>query len=188
MARTSSTIHGYTAVPQNVGGGGLGSAEGPFHVGSEAWNDYQDVVGYREGFGVRFIGKAGSKVFFHFAVPTQPWYQPGTGSGTRTQLDQVFAMYRTTGTTRITAVHVWDGARAEFKLISSITQGQGVFDGSNDQTQPANHPKLLEGANLWRVQREDIHYAVSISLLVDFGSQDASQIRFSMAGADFVTP
>jgi hypothetical protein len=50
-------------------------------------HDYQDVVGLRQGFGVRFRGKANQQVWFHFAIPT-----PVINNGDRVTLDRVFVL------------------------------------------------------------------------------------------------
>jgi len=137
-------------------------------------------VGFRQGFGVRFRGKAKRQVWFHFAIPTP------VVIGTRASLVRAFAMWRTNGGSQLLGFHVWDGTRARLLEVGGINLS-GQFDGSPDQQ--GVHPKLVEGANKFTLpQPQQVFYGVGVSVLIGFAQEgDDSEVFFASAGADFTT-
>lgn len=199
MGRLTSWVPGYVAAAQNVGGGGLGSSDGPlrnfdFELHVDA-HDYQDIVGHREGNRVRFRGKRNKEVWFHFAIPTPPFNVSDTApESSRARLDRVFVMWRTEGGTRVCHVDGYDGARARVVDADVIDQdmhhpcADGVFDGSPDQ--PGTDPKLVDTTNSFAaLDRPDIFYGLGLSVLVRFSPEnDHGIVWFTSAGADFLAP
>jgi len=190
MASQAIWVPGYVAVAEHVGGGGGGS-DGPLKnydggpLGNVPQHDYQDIVGYRQGFGIRFRGKANQQVWFHFAIPT-----PVILENNRASLQRAFVMWRTDPNpffpATLSSFHVWDGARAQLFQRDGLGLF-GPFDGSSFQA--GTDPKLVEGANMFTLEQPQvIYYGVGISVLIAFGSQnDDTDVVFSSAGADFIT-
>ncbi len=186
MAFQAMWVPGYVAAAEHVGGGGIGSADGPLKnydggpPGNVSQHDYQDVVGFRQGFGVHFRGKAGQQVWFHFAIPTPVVID------TRASLVRAFVLWRTDAGAQLLSFHVWDGTRTRLLQVDNINLA-GTFDGGADQ--PGADPKLVDGANMFTLlPAQQVFYGVGISVLIGFaGQSDDSQVFFSSAGADFNT-
>ena len=189
MPKQAVWVPGYVAADQNVGGGGIGSSDGPLrnfdfelHVPE---HDYQDIVGHRVGSGVRFRGKRDRSVWFHFPIPTPVIFR-GSTRDERARLSAVFVMWRTDGGSRVKSVHVWDGAKD--RLMTHDLDAFGDFSGGTGQ--PGSHPKLVPDRNAFTVGGDPpVFYGVGVSVLVQFpAGSDNGVITFTSAGADFITP
>lgn len=183
-------VSGYTAVAQNVGGGGLGSNDGPLrnfdyelHIPQ---HDYQDIVGFRTGDGVQFRGKRDRDVWFHFPVPT-----PTTGEiediGAHPQVLSVSVLWQTTNGAVLQHLHAWDGARARIFQQNDLNVS-GDFTGTDEaEPNPSWHRKLLRHKNYFVMDPPmDIFYGLGISANIRFASDsDNGVVRFTGAGAAF---
>lgn len=110
--------------------------------------------------------------WFHFTVPT-----PVIVNGQRASIEKLFVMFSTTGTARITAVHVWDGP--------------DMIQGYDNLSIAGDHSKDLDAQNTWLPQARPMRWGIDISVCVDFGPPSniaVPQITFTAAGADFQTP
>jgi len=110
--------------------------------------------------------------WFHIAIPT-----PVIVGGVDTTLQKVFVLFKTSGTAKITAVHVWDGP----------TKIQ-AFDGLD---RSGDHSSQLDKDNSWTVNPVHIKWGLGICVHVDFGPPSqigVPEITFASAGADFMTP
>lgn len=189
MALQAMWVPGYVAAAENVGGGGSG--DGPLEnfdggpLGNVLNHSYQDIVGYRQGFGVRFRGKANQQVWFHFAIPT-----PVIVGDAGTLVVRAFVLWRTNDNARLLRVDIWDGARTALQRFPVGPTGDGltgIFDGSPDQ--PEADPKLVEKANMFTLDTpQHAFYGLGISALIGFDPHsNDSQVIFASAGADFTT-
>ena len=125
----------------------------------------------RAGFGARF-SSTGSE-WFHFAVPT-----PVIADGQNTTLEQAFVLYRTTMTTHIIAVHLYDGRGLVHKV--EPLNWSGDHGGGLDQQTLLSAPANLH-----------VKFGLGISVAVAFGDSTPSgvpSIEFVSAGADFLVP
>lgn len=191
MAVQAMWVPGYVAVAENVGGGGIGSSDGPLknydggQLGNVPDHDYQDVVGYRQGFGVRFRGKSDRYVWFHFPIPTPVIIDPARNF-TRASLVRAFVMWRTNGGSQLDSFHIWDGTRTRLLQLDKLNL-VGVLDGGPQQA--GNDPKIREGYNMFTLpQPQQVFYGVGISVNIHFeNGSDDSEIHFTSAGADFMT-
>ncbi len=109
----------------------------------------------------------------HFAIPT-----PVIVNGQDTSLQKVFVMFSTGGTSKVTAVHVWDGP-TKIQAFDNLSIA-------------GTHTNALEvGNNTWEVKPVHIKWGLEIAVHVDFGPPSqigVPQITFASAGADFQTP
>ena len=125
----------------------------------------------RCGYGAFF--QTHGKEWIHFAIPT-----PVIVNGKRSSLKKIFVFYKTEGTAKITAVHVYDGIKKikEFNNISIA----------------GDHSKTVDSNNSWMITPTiSIEFGLGISVHVDFGPPNKSgvpYIWFTTAGADFETP
>jgi hypothetical protein len=184
MAFQSMWVPGYVAVAEHQGGA---AQEGPLRnydggpLGNIPQHNFQDVVGFRQGFGVHFRGKANQQVWFHFAIPT-----PVISDGDRVSIVRAFFLWSTRGGSQLLSFHVRDGARARLLAVDGINLA-GTFDGSSGQ--PGGDPKLVDGANSFTFpQPQPVFYGIGVSALIGFDqNSDDSDVFFASAGADFTT-
>ena len=110
--------------------------------------------------------------WFQVAIPT-----PVIVSGADTTLEKVFVLFRTSGTTKITSLHLWDGPTKIQALAGLARSG--------------DHSSKLDSGNTWTVTPVHIKWGLGISVFVDFGPPSklgVPEITFASAGADFLTP
>jgi hypothetical protein len=200
MGRVTSWVPGIVAVAENVGGGGLGSSDGPLRNFDVPAHDYQDIVGHREANRIRFQGKRGKEVMFHFPVPTPPYnISDSIPAHERARLTRAFVLWRADGGTRVWHIDGWDGARAQLVNADVIDEdmhvpgADGIFDGSG--TQPGSDPKLVDDVNSFSPLSEGdnkfprVFYGLTLSVRVKFSpDNDNGTITFTSAGADFEAP
>jgi len=150
----ASWVPGYSTVAQNMGGPPLN------------WNgqNYTDVNGYREGFGVHFYLQANQANWFHVPLPT-----PVIVEDQRATLGRVMILYAFPQGASLQSVHVWDGP-------NRILQRDGL-------NITGNHAGGLDPDNTFDVNHAGILWGVGISMLVST-VVDAS-IYFATAGGDF---
>jgi hypothetical protein len=184
MALQAMWVPGYVAAPEHQGGtigdGPLKNYDGG-PLGNIPQHEFQDVVGFRQGFGVHFRGKANQRVWFHFAIPT-----PVVSNNARVSLIRAFVLWSTRGGAQLLSFHVWDGLRTRLLEVDGIDRS-GIFDGGPQQ--PGNDPKLVDGANTFALpQPQPVFYGIGVSALIGFASNDDSDVFFTGAGADFNAP
>lgn len=150
----ASWIPGYSFAAQTMGGPPL----------NWSGQNYTDVNGLREGFGVTFHLQGGKNNFFHCPIPT-----PVIVEGQRADLDRVMVLFNLPQGASINSVHVWDGP-------NRILQRDGL-------NITGNHSTGLDPDNIFDVHHAGIQWGVGISVLVST-VQDAD-IHFVSAGADF---
>lgn len=124
----------------------------------------------RAGYGAIF--KTHGKEWFHFAIPTSVILD-----SINTELKKVFVLYKTTGTAKITNVHIYDGPK-KIKSFDKIALS-------------GDYSKKLDKNNTWGINLVHIKFGLGISVCVDFGPPSkigVPAIRFTSAGADFITP
>jgi hypothetical protein len=110
--------------------------------------------------------------WFQIAIPT-----PVIVGSVDTTLQKVFVLFKTGGTAKITAVHLWDGP-------TKIQEFEGL-------ARSGDHSGKLDNDNTWMVTPVHIKWGLGISVYVDFGPPSqigVPDITFASAGADFVTP
>ncbi len=143
------------------------------------WIHGHAVRAQREGYAISkaFLGwgavyQMNGGEWFHIAIPT-----PVIVNSIDMNLQKVFVLYKTSGTSKITSVHLWDGP----------TKIQ-AFDGL---ALSGNHLSQIDNSNSWIVNPIHIKWSLGISVHVDFGPLSqigVPDITFASAGADFVTP
>ena len=125
----------------------------------------------RTGYGTHF--KTHGKEWFHFAIPT-----PVILNGQRSSLKKIFVFYKTEGTAKITAIHVYD-AGDKIKAFDNLS-----FSG--------DYSKSVHQHNSWVITPSPkMKFGLGISVHVDFGPPKklaVPGVRFVSAGADFETP
>ena len=145
-----------------------------------SWIHGTSVQPEREGYHVskKFAGHGATfrtygKEWFHFSIPT-----PVIVDGKRASLKKTFVLYKTTGTSKVTNVRVYDGT----KIIKA-------FDKIGLK---GDHSASIDKNNTWVISpAPKIKYGVGISVCVDFGGPTkvgVPAIMFTTAGADFTTP
>ena len=116
----------------------------------------------RRGYYARLDGKAGTRNWFHLAIPT-----PVIVEDNRLRIDSVMLRFRTSGAT-VTAVHVYDG---ESKI--------------------ASHDGLSLHPDGWAFERfvvpagPEIRWGLGISCKCEFGAGLSRRLEISSAGGDF---
>jgi hypothetical protein len=150
----ASWVPGYSVVAQDMGGPPLN------------WNNqnYTDVNGHREGFGVHFYLQANRANWFHAALPT-----PVIEEDQRARLGRVMILFGFPQGASLQSVHVWDGP-------NRILQRDGL-------NISGNHFAGLDGDNTFDVNRDNILWGVGISMLVS--TVVNASIYFASAGGDF---
>jgi hypothetical protein len=150
----ASWVPGYSTVAQNMGGPPLN------------WNgqNYTDVNGHREGFGVHFYLQGNQANWFHVPLPT-----PVIVEDQRATLGRVMILFGFPQGASLQSVHVWDGP-------NRILQRDGL-------NITGNHACGLDPDNIFDVNHAGIQWGVGISMLVST-VVDAS-IYFASAGGDF---
>jgi len=143
------------------------------------WLHGHAVRAEREGYAISktFAGwgaiyKTHGVEWFHIAVPT-----PVIAAGVDTTLQKVFVLYKTAGTAKIAAIHVWDGA-TKIQAFDTLSKS-------------GDHSKILDVDNSWSVKPVHIKWGLGISICVDFGPPSkigVPEITFASAGADLSTP
>lgn len=125
----------------------------------------------RVGYGAAFLTHG--EEWFHFSIPT-----PVILDGYKSSLEKVFVLYKTSNTSKITDVKIFDG----FTKIHSFT---------NLQNYNGDHSQVLDDKNTWELpQLKKVKYGIGISVKVDFGPKTQNavpSILFVSAGADFIT-
>ena len=148
MAKHAFWIHGHAFQPQR---------EGYF------------LNKVRVGCGAVF--KTHGAEWFHVAIPT-----PVILQNTDSKLKKFFVLYQTSGTAKLTAVHIWDG-------ISKIA-------GFDKIAYSGDHSTKLDKYNSWNVNPVHIKFGLGISVHVEFGPPSkigVPEITFATAGAEFLT-
>ncbi|HEX8277457.1 MAG TPA: hypothetical protein VF540_02135, partial [Segetibacter sp.] len=133
--------------------------------------DYTDVVGFPQGFGKTFRGKAGRVNWFHVALPTLDLYDHGL-----VFLDEIQVNFQTSGTAVVSTINLHSAHRSPFFRLERITLA------GDYRTRVVLNENLLfftPPVNL-------TDGSLCISILVKFGSQD-SNITFTRAYARFST-
>lgn len=122
----------------------------------------------RDGRGAIF--KTHGKEWFHFAVPT-----PVLVDGRRLFLTNIFLLYGTLGTSKITAIHLFDGSY-KFKAFDKLDKCGDHFESvDEDNKWIIRPPKMMK-------------FALGLSVEVDFGPPSifgVPSIMFAAAGANF---
>lgn len=165
--------HGNAAQPQFVGGISITSPGTTGHQTAQVANQpWTDIVGLPQGPGKVFRGQGGTDNWFHFALPT-----PVLDAGKRARLEQAFVLFNSDPDVQVTAVMIFDGARAVD--TSEMPAGvSGRHDGS------AGIADLQDNITRFRVEsRPEIFWGVGISVRVRFSRE--GNITFVAAGADF---
>ena len=131
------------------------------------WNgqNYTDVNGLREGFGVTFHLQGGHSDWFHCPIAT-----PVLVEDQRANLDKVFVLYNLPQGAAINSVHVWDGP-------NRVLQRDGL-----DLT--GDHSRGIDADNFFPVNEAAVLWGIGISVLVSTISD--ADIHFTTAGADFL--
>jgi hypothetical protein len=110
--------------------------------------------------------------WFHFAIPT-----PVIIDGHRPKLKKVFVFYQTTGTAKLTAIHVYDAG----KKIKAW----------DDLSLTGDHSVKIDEKNSWNIAPAlTVYYGLGLSVNVNFGSPTPGKVPgiwFMTAGADFET-
>jgi hypothetical protein len=118
------------------------------------------------------IFKTYGKEWIHFAIPT-----PVILNGLRSSLKKVFVFYKTEGTAKITAIHLYDAGK-KIKAFNLALSG--------------DHSKNVDKDNSWAITpAPKMKFGLGISVHVDFGPRTklgVPAIHFTTAGADFETP
>jgi len=180
-------VPGYVAMAQNVGGAAIGTGDGPLLNLEVPQHDYQDVVGFREGFGVQFRGKRDRDVWFHFPVPTPSVSdQDAVEWSPHPKVIRVFVLWRTSDGAVIEYVDAWDGGRAQL-LHSGRLSLEGDWSGT-DAAEGGWHRKVQPDKNRFEIKpAADVYYGLGISVNVRFASDsDNGIVHFMGAGADFI--
>ena len=97
--------------------------------------------------------------------------------GKESKLLKAFVFFKTTMSTKIIDVHLYDG-KTKFKEFNGLNLS-GSHNGSLDQS------------NTFQVNPVHVRYGLGLSVHVDFGKstpQGVPSITFAAAGADFVIP
>ena len=156
-------IPGNSVVLQFPGGSGL-EFRGNHRMMKVDDVPWTDIVGLREGPGIRFRGQAGNSNWFHFSVPTPAVVPtPSLGGHTEITVDRVSVYYRTPGDqVFISGVHVVDG-----------TSSQAVPGVGSDHLLINDHSTAFEeGLNSWLIDpialRLGSAHGVGISVHVTF--------------------
>jgi hypothetical protein len=170
MAMETYFIHGNAVIPEQAGGGNINSP-GPLNsVGSIPWTD---VLGLPQGPGRSYRGKEGQHVWFHAAVPT-----PVLTQSVRTELQDVFVLFRADAGCSLESVHVFDGPDRIAPMDGFNSQGDHLR--STIPGQNAFAPREPDGIAL-HVMR----FGLGISMLIRFDRE--ASILFASAGANFIT-
>lgn len=150
----ASWVPGYAAVAQTMGGPPL-NWEG---------QNFTDVNGHREGFGVTFYLQGNNSNWFHIPLPT-----PVIVEDERASLARVMVLFQLPEGAALNKVHVWDGP-------NRILQNDGL-----DIT--GDHHWGLDADNSFEVNHDNIRWGVGISLQVSCVVD--SRVHFASAGGDF---
>jgi carbonic anhydrase len=124
----------------------------------------------RAGYGAHF--RTHGKEWFHFAIPT-----PVIVDGKRASLKKVFVFYRTEGTAKITAVHLYDAGGKPFKEFDNLALS-------------GDHSTKIDNDNSWATPVHPMGFGLGISVEVDFGPATTGGVPgiwFVTAGANFET-
>jgi len=129
----------------------------------------------RAGYGAHF--KTHGKEWFHFAIPTPVFVE-----GKRASLRKIFVFYKTEGTAKITAVHLYDAGGKPFPK---------TFKEFKKLSLSGDHSTEIDKDNSWVTPVHSMGFGLGISVLVDFGPKTTGGVPgiwFVTAGADFETP
>ena len=149
--------------------------------GTSVHEEYRDkiVQSFHKGWGSHFVGKAFTKNWFHFSIPT-----PALFNGVQPNLDKVFVFYNTNpremgnSLARITNLHIYDGP-------SRVKR----FDGLDLQ---GDHSNTMDDKNSWIIDPNiTIQYGLGLSVGVEYfllpeDERSTGEILFTTAGAVFI--
>ncbi|MDH6108669.1 hypothetical protein P3T36_002410 [Kitasatospora sp. MAP12-15] len=150
----ASWVPGYATVPQVMGSPGL----------NFNGQNYTDVNGFREGFGVTFHQQGRQENWYHTPIPT-----PVIVEDRRATLVRVIVLFRLPDTATLKRVNVWDGQTEIFA--------------NNGLSITGEHSLTLDDENTYDVNRDGIRFGVGVSLLIS--TIEDSDIFFGGGGGDF---
>lgn len=154
MAKLSACwVPGYSTVAQSMGGP-------PLDWRSQ---DYTDINGLREGFGVAFYLQARRANWFHVPIPTPALIDDVWGT-----LRRVMVLYELPRGAALNSIHVWDGPNRILQRDSLCISGC--------------HLSGLDADNTWAVNH-GIRWGVGISMLIS--CVEDAKVVFASAGAEF---
>ena len=153
------SIHGNAVFPQAPGLPSLLDVNGIANT---------SIVGYRQGWGNTFRGAPFQGNIFHMQVPTI-----NLDDHAATHLTEVRLGFATTGTAKVTMLHIWGG--------SSLLATKPNLNLSGDCTKP-----ILDGNDFLFVPALPLSGALGLSIFVDFGPM-VSDVLFVEAYALFTT-
>ena len=171
-------VHGNSAVLQFPGGAGLEftSNKRMDNVGGVPWTD---IVGLREGPGIRFAGQRGNKNWFHFSVPTPAIFpNPGVSNHVEITVDRVSVYYRTPNNqVFVNGISVFDGS--DSRPVGRVGSAANLF---------GDHTTVFEeGLNAFLIDplplRLGSAHGVGISVEIQF--DDSGEVFFKAAGIHF---
>jgi hypothetical protein len=119
----------------------------------------------------------------HFKMANQfhwihiPFTLPIIIDGIRPQLSKALILYKTIGDTKITNIHIWDGAKRIWAMDDLSLQG--------------NHSTAIDPSNNWSITPVTVYYGMGYSLGVQFGAtkdNTVPELVIYGAGADLTTP
>lgn len=168
MATTAMWVHGNAFTPAEVPAGGL------VNVNGVGWTD---LIGYHQGWGVTFQGRAGHSNIFHVAIPT-----PVIVNNVRARLKKFFVLFNCRDANEqdgaagkganVTQIDIWDGANRIKSLGPFLLYGNYL-----------NRPSLNDALSTFQNPPE-LRWGLGFSVVVKFHS-DNSLVTFGSAGADF---
>jgi hypothetical protein len=156
MGLYASWVPGYTALPQYIGPGALAQVNGI------TWSD---IIGLREGQGVRFRLVGGKANWFQFVIPT-----PVRIHNERPLLQKVFVLYEADAWVQVKGISVWDGPCRLFQNLDLAFTG--------------DHSRALDDGNTFEVNKS-VQYRVRVTILAQAPAGSDGTIIFTSSGADF---
>ena len=155
----------------------------------EFWAHGNATRAQREGYFINKLHSGAGAVFrthgaewFHIVVPT-----PAKVSGVSLKVNRVSVFFKTLGTSRITAIDLYDGIRRAVEIRKNLPVS-------------GDHSAEIEvGQNTWEFPSPDpdslpppihVKFGLGISVRVDFGPPTQAgvpEINFVAAGARFVS-
>jgi hypothetical protein len=171
-------VHGNSAVLQFPGGAGLEftSNRRMKNVDSVPWTD---IVGLREGPGIRFVGQAGNSNWFHFSVPTPAIFpSPGVSNHVEITVDRVSVYYRTPNNqVFVNTILVFDGRNS--RSVGRIGSAANLFGDHTTVFEEGYNAFLIDPLHL----RLGSAHGVGISIEIQFDHE--GEVFFKAAGIHF---